>query len=267
MRDESWPIARSERAFVPLTEYLETVDDEEDLVLTFDGITRIISRDLPAQARTDDAWWGSNPRHPYSVAWLRVDRRAYVDLDAETVAFTHEVFERNNGIDATRSMRESWASFARSCLARDEPPTAADVHVPNRYWEPHHVYILHLGREGMYKVGISRIDANRIGELSERGVTLVDRIQLANQWAAKILEFTVLEMAWEAWVRPHRFSTGRKGETERWLDWLVPPALDGLLETLEERNLPCWNATTYRDSGARLDGGVTSNDAHGEGHV
>ena len=34
MRDESWPIARSERAFVPLTEYLETVDDEEDLVLT-----------------------------------------------------------------------------------------------------------------------------------------------------------------------------------------------------------------------------------------
>ncbi|MBG0718360.1 hypothetical protein G3N18_09835 [Microbacterium sp. 2C] len=264
MRDESWPIARSERAFVPLTEYLETVDDEEDLVLTFDEITRIISRDLPTQARTDDAWWGSDPRHPYAVAWLRVDRRAYVDLDAETVTFTHEVFERNNGIDATRAMRVSWANYARSSLSREEPLSGNHPHVLNGYWEPHDVYVLRLACEGMYKVGISRIDANRIVELSERGVTLVDRIQLANQWAAKILEFTVLELAWEAWVRPHRFSTGRKGETERWLDWLVPPALEDLLEALEERNLPCWNATTYRDSGAKLDEGSDPDDARGE---
>lgn len=267
MKDESWPIARSERAFVPLTDYLETVENGEDAVLSFHEVEQLIGRELPAQARNDDAWWSSNPRHPYSLAWLRVDRRAYVDLAEETVTFSHEVFERNNGIEVIRRMRVSWANYARACLSGDGTPEVTDVHVPNRFWEPHYVYVLHLAREGMYKVGLSRIGATRIADLSERGVTLVDRIELANQWAAKILESPVLDLAWEAWVRPHRFSTGRKGETERWLDWLVPPALVDLLETLGERDLPRWNATTYRDFDPKRDPGASSDDARGEGTV
>ena len=250
MRNESWPIARSERPYVPLTDYLATVPDDEDAVLSFEDITDLIGRELPIQARSDDAWWGSDPRHPYSVAWLRVDRRAHVDLDGETVTFSHHVFERNNGLETIRSQREKWASFARSRLALADEPTATDVHVPPGYWEPHHVYLLHLDREGMFKVGISRIGANRVADLSGPGVRLVDHIELANQWAAKILEFNVLELAWEAWVRPHRFSTGRKGETERWLDWLKPPALVDLVDSLEERQLSCWNVSVYRESSA-----------------
>lgn len=64
MRDESWPIARSERPYIPLTDYLAAVADDEDAVLSFDDIADLIGRELPIQARSDDAWWGSNPRHP-----------------------------------------------------------------------------------------------------------------------------------------------------------------------------------------------------------
>lgn len=250
MRDESWPIARSERPYVPLTDYLAAIADDEDAVLSFDDITDLIGRELPIQARSDDAWWGSNPRHPYSVAWLRVDRRAHVDLDGETVTFSHEIFTRNNGLEVIKSQRLKWANYARACLDHEDVPGASNPHVPNGYWEPHHVYVLHLAREGMFKVGISRIGANRIADLSEPGVVLVDRIELANQWAAKILEFNVLELAWEAWVRPHRFSNGRKGETERWLDWLKPPVLSDFVDALDERHLPCWNVSVYRESSA-----------------
>lgn len=246
MRDESWPIARSERAYVPLTDYLAAIADDEDAVVSFADIADLIGRELPIQARTDDAWWGSNPRHPHSVAWLRVDRRAHVDLKGETVTFSHHVFERGNGLEATMRQRLGWAEYARSCLAREDVPDMNHPHVANGYWEPHHVYVLHFAREGMFKVGISRIGANRIADLSEPGVRLVERIELANQWAAKILEFYVLELAWEAWVRPHRFSTGRKGETERWLDWLRPPALADLVESLAERQRPCWNVSVFR---------------------
>lgn len=244
MDDHNWPISRAERPYVPLGEYLTTVAADEDVVLSFDAITSLIGRELPAQARTDDGWWGSSPRRPHTVAWLRADRRAHVDLDGETVTFSYEVFERNNGIEAIRSQRVAWANYARGCISHDGP-TETNPHVPVGYWEPHDVYLLHLSREGMYKVGISRVGAARIAELSERGVTLIDRIELANQWAAKLLEFNVLELAWEAWVRPHRFSTGRKGETERWLDWLKPPALTDLADSLEERHLPCWNVSVH----------------------
>lgn len=133
-----------------------------------------------------------------------------------------------------------------SVLKHEDAPGANHPHVVNGYWEPHHVYLLHFARDGMYKVGISRVGANRVEELTERGVTVVDRIELANQWATKILEFTVLELSGEAWVRVHRFSTGRKGETEHWLDWLKPPALVDLVGALDERQLPCLDVSAYR---------------------
>lgn len=244
--NDDWPISRGERPYLPLSEYLMTVGTDEDVVLSFEAITSLIGRELPPQARADEAWWGSNPRRPHTLAWLRADRRAHVDLSGETVTFSFEVYERNNGIEVIQSQRVKWANYARVCLSGEDAPTGDNPHVPNGYWEPHNVYLLHLAREGMYKVGISRIDAARIAELSERGVALIDRIELANQWAAKIVEFNVLELAWEAWLRPHRFSTGRKGETERWLDWLEPPTLANLVDSLEERRLPGWGVSVFR---------------------
>lgn len=103
----------------------------------------------------------------------------------------------------------------------------------------------------MYKVGISRIDANRIGELSERGVTLVDRIQLANQWAAESSEFTVLEMAAEAWVRPRLLDGARVRRNAGSGETVLRPRSANSWRPSKKRSLPCWNATTYRDSGAR----------------
>lgn len=249
MYEDDWPISRSERPLVPLSEYLKTLSPDEDAVLSFEELERLIGRGLPPQARTDDVWWASVPRRPHCVAWLRVDRRAYVDLVAETVTFRREVYVRNNQLEAIRSQRVSWANYAWTCLSREDIPGQRDPHVQNGYWEPNHVYLLHLPSEGMYKVGVARTGGGRIAELSGRGVTVVDRIEVANQWAAKVVEFNVLELAWEAWVRPHRFSTGRKGETERWLDWRKPPALADLADSLQAaRDLPCWNVSVYRRS-------------------
>jgi len=57
----------------------------------------------------------------------------------------------------------------------------------------------------------------------------------------------VLELVWEAWERPDRFATGDKGETERWRDWLVPPPLIVVSESLaSDRDLPGWEVSVFR---------------------
>lgn len=240
------PLSRLELVYTPLGDYLRRVDPAEDAVLSFGEVEALIGRPLPAQARSKPEWWESMPRQPQSRAWLRADRRAIADLSAETVTFVWEVFVRNNPIERIQTIRSYWLGFARTCLTN--PPTDAhDFHAELGWWEPHQTYLLHLPRLRKIKVGLARIGSKRIAAVGGAAATVVDYMTLANRWAALVIEHHVLELAWDAWEQPDRFASGDKGETERWSDWLVPPPLSSILDSLDDdTSLPGWDVSVYR---------------------
>lgn len=242
--DES--LSRLELLYTPLGDYLRGVDPAEDAVLSFTQIEEVIGRPLPDRARSKPDWWHSVPRQPQSRAWLRADRRAEADLSAETVTFVWQVFVRNNPLERIREMRSYWLGYARTCLTRP-PSGVGDPHVDLGWWEPHQVYLLHLPRFAQYKVGLNRLGSKRLSQVGGAKATIVDRMTLANRWAALAVEHHVLDLAWDAWERPDRFASGDRGETERWSDWLVPPPLSMVRDSLvEDQQLPGWNLSIFR---------------------
>ncbi|GEC75866.1 hypothetical protein MLI01_20110 [Microbacterium maritypicum] len=87
-----------------------------------------------------------------------------------------------------------------------------------------------------------------MNELRRHGDRIVERVEVANQWAAKVVEFEMLQRVLTAWERPHRFAH-QGGESERWSDWLEPPKLTEVVETLiEDRKRPAWGVSAYRSS-------------------
>lgn len=240
------PLSRLELVYTPLGDYLRGVDSAEDAVLSFAEIEAVIGRSLPAQARLKPYWWQSIPRQPQSRAWLRADRRAEADLLAETVTFVGEVFVRNNPLERIQGIRSAWLGYARSCLTWP-PSSIRDPHVQQGWWEPHQVYLLHLPQFAQYKVGLTRVGSKRISAVGGAAAVVVDRMTFANRWAALAVEHHVLDLAWEAWERPDRFASGDRGETERWGDWLVPPPLSAIRDSLvEDVQLPGWSQSIFR---------------------
>lgn len=239
-------LSRLERIYTPLGDYLRGVAHDEDAALSFADVEALIRRDLPPQARSRMMWWASIPRQPQSRAWLRADRRAEVDQSAEAVTFVWEVFTRDNPLKRIQSIRSSWLGYARTSLSYP-PRHANDPHTELGWWEPHEVYLLHLPSTGLFKVGLTRVNSTRIASVGGAKARVVDRITMANRWAALVLEHHVLELVWEAWERPDRFATGDKGETERWRDWLVPPPLIVVRDSLtSDRDLPGWDVSMFR---------------------
>lgn len=237
-----------ELIYAPLGAYLRGVSSAEDAVLSFADVEELIGRTLPAQARTRAEWWQSIPRQPQSRAWLRADRRAEVSLADETVTFVWEVFVRNNQIERIQRMRADWLGYARSCLARP-PAQLDDPHVERGWWEPHQVYLLHLPRLGKFKVGLTRTDSKRVASVGGASAELIDSCLCANRWAALVIEHHVLDLAWDAWERPDRFATGDRGETERWNDWLIPPPLSVICDSLDDdTQLPGWDVSIFRSN-------------------
>lgn len=240
------PLSRLELVYTPLGDYLRGVSPEEDAVLSFAEVEALIARALPTQARSKPLWWESIPRQPQSRAWLRADRRAVADLSAETVTFVWKVFVRNNPIERIQLIRSYWLGYARNCLA-NPPRGVDDPHVDLGWWEPHQVYLLHLPARGQYKVGLTRVGSRRTAAVGGVAARAVDQLTFANRWAALVVEHHVLDLAWDAWERPDRFATGDKGETERWNDWLVPPPLSVIRDSLEsDIHLPGWDVTIFR---------------------
>ncbi|MCT9001689.1 hypothetical protein [Microbacterium memoriense] len=243
MSVEQEVLTRSEQVYSPLGNYLRTVSPREDAAMSFSEVEEVISRPLPRQARQNVSWWDSVPKKPQSRAWLRADRRASVDLSTETVTFIFAVFQRGWSVEQLKRMRSDWLTFARGELA--DPRRLS--HVELGWWEPHHVYLLHYPADAAYKVGITRVDSTRIAKLTGSRGRLVDRLEVANRWAALVVESHVLELVWDAWKQPDRFATGDQGETERWSDWLVPPPLSVVRDSLtEDQKSPGWEMSVFR---------------------
>lgn len=238
------PLSRPERVYSPLGDYLRTVSAEEDAVLSFVDVEALIGRSLPPAARANEAWWGSIPRQPQSRAWLRADRRASVDLTAETVTFVFEVFSRGLDLEQLKRTRSYWLAHARDALVDIDYYGNAE----RGWWEPHVVYLIHYPAESVFKVGLTRVGTNRISKLTGSRGRLVDQLSVANRWAALVVEHHVLELVWDAWKPPARFASGERGETEQWADWLVPPPLSAVCDSLvEDRQAPGWDVSVYRD--------------------
>jgi hypothetical protein len=82
--------ARAGGKFQPLYKYLED-RYATTVVLKVSEIEDILGFALPAQARTDRAWWTvadpSTPAGPYADAWKAARRTAVPNLLAHTVVF------------------------------------------------------------------------------------------------------------------------------------------------------------------------------------
>lgn len=234
-----------ERRYQGLSEFLQCSDPNYDVRLAFADWESVVGCSLPERAARDLGWWASLPRQAQSRVWLRQDRRADADLAREHVIFRHEVYERDNTIERIQSIREHWVGYARNRLERSSV-SRNDPHVGLGWWEPHEAYLLHFVEDHQYKVGIARIGSARLVETRHRGDLVLERIELANQWAAKVVEFEVLQRMLPAWERPHRFSH-EGGESERWSDWLEPPSLVDVVSSLEEdRARPGWGISAFR---------------------
>ena len=74
-------------AYEALREYLRSCGEDE-LILRFDEIERIIApKKLPCSARNHRAWW-SNGSHSHARAWNGAGyKTCSVDLTGETVVF------------------------------------------------------------------------------------------------------------------------------------------------------------------------------------
>lgn len=74
----------------PLHEYLRK-RFADSVVLTFDQIEDLIGTALPAEANSNEAWWGRTTVVPAdahcSDAWVLANRTARVNLQARTVLF------------------------------------------------------------------------------------------------------------------------------------------------------------------------------------
>lgn len=238
-----------ERRYQSLTELLQRAAPGDDVIVCFADWESVVGNPLPERARHDLAWWASLPRQCQSRVWLRQDRRAVADLENEVVIFRHEVYERDNTIERIQSIREHWVGYARDCLNRCSV-SEDDPHRVLGWWEPHEVYLLHFVNDHQYKVGVAHVGSSRVNDLRHRGDRVVERFEVANKWAAEVIEFEVLQRTLLAWERPHRFAH-QGGESERWSDWLEPPVLAEVLESLtEDRSRPGWELSAYRTAEA-----------------
>jgi hypothetical protein len=231
-------------AYRPLYEHLLS-SSPDAFELPLEKIEEILGSALPSRALSDVTWWGSTPRNSWARSWLRADRKASLDLSTKRVRFTRDVYAPALNEELIRGMHQRELDYAYSAL---ETSPEAD-HVKLRWWEPHVVYVLHVASEGLYKVGHTRHDTRRLRELTSRNrAEVVQTIELANLWAAKVVEGTVLDGTTSARKFADRFDA-RNGQTEHWDDSMPPPDLKAVAdECAADPRLRFWSASEPKRS-------------------
>jgi len=101
------------------------------------------------------------------------------------------------------------------------------------HWAPHVVYTLWIRSEGLYKVGMSALYSRRRLDLRRSGRCLVEEIIVPHEYAARLLEATVLVE-----VSTHHQRSGTlgwlKGSTEIWSDRRPPPSLKATFAAIND---------------------------------
>lgn len=199
-----------------------------DVVLKLDEIESILGFQFIERSRQDPVWWRSTPRNSWARSWLKANRHATLDVQADTVTFSIGSVERVEDLDALVAQRRREDNYAREALLRGP----IETEIRDRWWEPHLVYVIHVHVERLYKVGLTRHDTRRLRDLTARGrADVVASLLVANRWAAKVLEVAVLDATDPARRVADRFNH-HNGQTEHWDDSMPPPALEPTAEAL-----------------------------------
>lgn len=198
---------------------------------------------LPDRAWTDQGWWSSVPRNAWARAWLLAGREAVLNVSEGLVVFIPWVFKPIDS-EATRARQLMERNYAAGELAW--PPSA--FHIQLRWWERHFVYIVHIPEDGLYKVGVTRRNSSRLQNLTARGrATVIALLQVANLWAAKLVEFEALEATRHVQRVGDPF-TYLNGQYECWDDSFAPPDLVAIAERFDSNPaLVSWSVSQYRD--------------------
>jgi hypothetical protein len=95
-----------------------------------------------------------------------------------------------------------------------------------RQWSPHEVYVIHLSEAGLYKIGITSARSGRPEMISRKsGGELVDLYDVANEWAAKVIEGNWLLGVRQHRVEPPLWVAQHAGVSEFWPDEVPAPPL------------------------------------------
>ena len=203
----------------PRHRYLLTVPGDA-VELTVVELDALVAGGLPPNARAHEhGWWSNNPRHGYARTWVAAGWQvATGGVHPRTRAMQTMRFERAaprpldlDQLQRQRSMRERWMSDA----TRRKPD---EVHVKAGWHLPHMVYQVHLPDRQRFKVGVSRVGANRLAALGAgRDVVTVDIIEAPSRFHAELVEIAVLRLT-DPWrIRfPEHHDAG--GYTEMWSD-------------------------------------------------
>ncbi|MDN4641782.1 hypothetical protein QCD70_16140 [Agreia sp. PsM10] len=220
----------------PLLDFLLEAPPTE-VVLPIADVESILNFGLPGPAHDDPFWWRSIPRNSWARSWLRADRIATLNSEDGTVTFTPGVYSPPVDHQWMIAQRHREATYARECLSS----RPMDIHLRDRWWEPHLVYILHIHAEGFYKVGVTRHDARRLRDLTARGRAGVEASSmLANRHAARLVEIAVLDATDSARRVADRYNH-HNGQTEHWDDSVPPPALEPIAAAFAlDECLPNW---------------------------
>lgn len=198
---------------------------------------------LPNRAWSDRYWWRSTPRNAWARAWLLAGREAVLNVSEGSVVFVPWVFKPIDP-EAVRAGQLMGRNYAAGELAW--PPSA--FHIQLRWWEGHFVYIIHIPEDGLYKVGVTRRNSSRLQNLTARGrATVMALLPVANLWAAKLVEFEVLEVTRHAQRVGDPF-TYLNGQYECWDDSFAPPDVVAITELLAtDPALVSWSVSQSRD--------------------
>lgn len=78
---------RGSRKYAPFIDFLNS-REEDELVLAFEDVEKILGFDLPDSAKAHRAWWSNTTNHAQGRDWMEAGWRSEnVDLDAHTVVF------------------------------------------------------------------------------------------------------------------------------------------------------------------------------------
>jgi len=242
MSDENDDLSRFERQYVPLTAHLRG-DESPSVVMEFAEVESILGRMLPRAARTDQQWWESRSRRPHARSWMLANRIARADLAVQLVTFVRPVFDHSADLDATKKRKQMELRYAREQLCY----SPREDHIARRWWEPREVYLVRSAGSRRFKIGQTRVGTRRVREIAGPGGQIIDRLTVANHWAAVIVECQVLELVWDAWGSPGQLDVD-EGLTERWSDWLEVPPLSTVRDRLhDDLLLPGWDRTISRE--------------------
>lgn len=227
--------------YAPLYEYLRAHDGLDEIEVTLEQVEAILGFALPPRARpVKSEWWTMHPTSKQALSWIVAGRRPL--RDEGRVVFVRAEARLGDTAERHRDGTEQYVAFARKELD-DGPPIVLDTAEQLRQWSPHEVYVIHFREAGLFKIGIASTGNGRPEDICRKaGALLLDRYEVANEWAAKVIEGEWLRQVRDVRVEPPLWVAQHAGVSEFWRDEVPAPSLrDYVLSLADDLARPHWS--------------------------